>query len=79
MINLDQKYESYVRSGTKKLRIDGIQERVRGYGYTDDVKDIDGYYLITDNYTLYYNRNEQFIKMEELAELSQPSLTSSKV
>ena len=36
MINLDQKYESYVRSGTKKLRIDGIQERVRGYGYTDE-------------------------------------------
>ena len=54
MINLDQKYESYVRNGSKKLRIDGIEERVRGYGYTDDGKDIDGYYLITDNYTLYY-------------------------
>ena len=36
MINLDQKYESYVRNGQKKLRIDGIQERVRGYGYTDE-------------------------------------------
>ena len=55
MINLDQKYESYVRNGSKKLRIDGIEERVRGYGYTDDGRDIDGYYLITDNYTLYYN------------------------
>ena len=55
MINLDQKYESYVRNGDKKLRIDGIQERVRGYGYTDDGKDINGYYLQTDNYTLYYN------------------------
>ena len=43
MINLDQKYESYVRNGTKKLRIDGLEERVRGYGYTDDGKDIDGY------------------------------------
>ena len=70
MINLDQKYESYVRNGTKKLRIDGIEERVRGYGYTDDVKDIDGYYLITDNYTLYYNTNEQFIRMEALASSS---------
>ena len=40
MINLDQKYESYVRNGEKKLRIDGIQERVRGYGYTDDGNDI---------------------------------------
>ena len=67
MFNLDQKYESYVRSGTKKLRIDGIEERIRGYGYTDDGKDIDGYYVITDNYTLYYNKNEQFLKMEALA------------
>ena len=72
MFNLDQKYESYVRSGSKKLRIDGIEERVRAYGYTDDGKDIDGYYLITDNYTLYYNRNEQFIKMEALNEVAQP-------
>ena len=72
MINLDQKYESYVRSGTKKLRIDGIQERVRAYGYTDNGQDIDGYYLQTHNYTLYYNRNEQFIKMEALNEVAQP-------
>ena len=71
MINLDQKYESYVRNGTKKLRIDGIEERVRAYGYTDDGKDIDGYYVITDNYTLYYNRNEQFLKMEALEEVAQ--------
>ena len=72
MFNLDQKYESYVRNGNKKLRIDGIEERVKGYGYTDDGKDIDGYYLITDNYTLYYNTNEQFIRMEALAEVAQP-------
>ena len=71
MINLDQKYESYVRNGTKKLRIDGLEERVRGYGYTDDGKDIDGYYLITDNYTLYYNKEEQFLKMEALEEVAQ--------
>ena len=71
MINLDQKYESYVRNGNKKLSIDGIEERVRGYGYTDDGKDIDGYYVITDNYTLYYNRNEQFLKMEALEEVAQ--------
>ena len=72
MFNLDQKYESYVRNGNKKLRIDGKEERVKGYGYTDDGKDIDGYYLITDNYTLYYNTNEQFIRMEALAEVAQP-------
>ena len=72
MFNLDQKYESYVRNGTKKLRIDGIEERVRAYGYTDDGKDIDGYYLITDNYTLYYNKDEQFLRMEALAASAQP-------
>ena len=72
MFNLDLKYESYVRNGNKKLRIDGIEERVRGYGYTDDGKDIDGYYLITDNYSLYYNKEEQFLKMEALAEVAQP-------
>ena len=70
MINLDQKYESYVRNGSKKLRIDGLEERVSGYGYTDDGKDIDGYYLITDNYTLFYNREEQFLRMEALEEVS---------
>ena len=68
MINLDQKYESYVRNGEKKLRIDGIQERVRGYGDTDYGKDIEGYYLITDNYTLFYNRDEQFIRMQPIRE-----------
>ena len=70
MFNLDQKYESYVRNGNKKLRIDGIEERVRGYGYTDDGKDIDGYYLITDNYTLYYNKDEVFLRMEALGEVA---------
>ena len=73
MFNLDQKYESYVRNGNKKLRMDGIEERVRGYGYTDDGKDIDGYYLITDNYTLYYNTNEQFLRMEALEQVAQTS------
>ena len=56
MFNLDQKYESYVRNGDKKLRIDGEEHRVRGYGFTDNGKEIDGYYLTTDNHTLYYNK-----------------------
>ena len=71
MFNLDQKYESYVRNGDKKLRIDGEEHRVRGYGFTDNGKEIDGYYLITDNYTLYYNKEEQFLKMEALEEVAQ--------
>ena len=67
MINLAQKYESYIKNGRKKLRIDGIEERVRSYGYTDNGTDIDGYYLTTDNYTLYYNKDEIFLRMEALA------------
>jgi len=70
MFNLDQKYESYVRSGNKKLRIDGVEERVRGYGYTDNGKDIDGYYLITDNYQLFYDKKEQFLRKESVKEMS---------
>ena len=70
MFNLDQKYESYVRNGDKKLRIDGEQYRVRGYGFTDNGKEIDGYYLTTDNHTLYYNKKEQFLRMEPIKEVS---------
>ena len=69
MINLDEKYHDYLTS-SKTLRIDGVQERVRGYRYHCDGSDILGYYLTTDNYKLYYNNNEQFIRMEALAGLS---------
>ena len=70
MFNLDQKYESYVRNGDKKLRIDGEQYRVRGYGFTDNGKEIDGYYLTTDDHTLFYNKKEQFLRMEPIKEVS---------
>ena len=72
MFNLDQKYESYVRNGDKKLRIDGEQYRVRGYGFTDNGKEIDGYYLTTDDHTLFYNKKEQFLRMEPIKEVTQP-------
>ena len=70
MFNLDQKYESYVRNGDKKLRIDGEQYRVRGYGFTDNGKEIDGYYLTTDDHTLYYDKKEQFLRMESLKKVA---------
>ena len=73
MINLDQKYESYVRNSTKKLRIDGVEERVRGYGYTDDGKDIVGYYVNTENYQLQYNMDGNFLGMEALRGLEKVS------
>ena len=68
MINLDERYQSYLK-GNKKMRIDGVCERVKGYGWHDDGKDIVGYYVTTENYHLYYNLNEQFVRMEPLKEL----------
>tara|TARA_Y100001963_G_C6574332_1_gene350387 strand:- start:78 stop:296 length:219 start_codon:yes stop_codon:yes gene_type:complete len=69
MINLDERYHSYLKGG-KKLRIDGVNERLQGYGWHCDGSDIKGYYLTTENYKLFYNLNEQFIKMEPLRELA---------
>ena len=68
MINLDDRYHSYLH-GHKTMRIDGINERVRGYGWLDDGRDIVGHYVITDNYKLHYNMDAQFIKMQALEEL----------
>ena len=47
MINLDDRYHSYL-GGTKSLRIDGVDEKVKSYGWMDDGKDIVGHYVITD-------------------------------
>ena len=67
MINLDEKYQSYLDGG-KKLRIDGIEERVIAYGYTDDGSSIDCYYLTTENYQLKYNLQGIFLKMQAIRE-----------
>ena len=64
MINLDARYHSYLH--TKKcFNIYGKCEHVIGYGWTDDGLTIDGYYVLTKNYKLYYNLEEQFMYMEE--------------
>ena len=67
MINLDERYHNYL-NGSKKLRIDGVDERLNAYGWHCDGNDIMGYYLTTENYKLYYNMQEQFVKMEALRE-----------
>ena len=67
MINLDERYHNYI-DGSKKLRIDGVDERLNAYGWHCDGNDIKGYYLTTENYKLFYNMNEQFIRMEALRE-----------
>ena len=63
MFNLDERYHSYL-TGEKKVRIDGVEEKVIGYGYTDNGKDIDGYYLTTENYQLKYNMDGLFLSMK---------------
>ena len=65
MINLDERYHDYLQSD-KTLRIDGVAERLQAYGWHCDGNEIKGYYLTTENYKLYYNMNEQFLKMEAL-------------
>ena len=67
MINLDERYHNYL-DGSKKLRIDGVDERLNAYGWHCDGNEIKGYYLTTENYKLFYNMNEQFIRMEALRE-----------
>ena len=67
MINLDERYHNYL-DGSKKLRIDGVDERLNAYGWHCDGNEIKGYYLTTENYKLYYNMKEQFLKMEALRE-----------
>lgn len=69
MINLDDRYHSYLNGG-KTLKIDGVNERVRGYGWHCDGNDIVGYYVTTENYKLFYNLNEQFLRMQPLSEVA---------
>ena len=66
MINLDEKYSSYMGNPNKGLTIDGVREQVTGYGFHCEGNDIVGYWVSTNNYKLYYNTNEQFLRMEPL-------------
>ena len=63
MINLDARYHSYLHT-EKCFVIDGKCEKVIGYGWTDDGLTIDGYYVLTKNYKLFYNLEEQCVHME---------------
>ncbi len=69
MINLDERYQSYLTGG-KTMLIDGVKERVTGYGWHCDGNDIKGHYVTTTNYKLYYNLNEQFVRMEALNDIT---------
>ena len=70
MINLDERYHSYL-DGRKKMRIDGVEERVKAYGWHCDGNDITGHYVNTENYQLTYNMEGVFTKRVPLRELAQ--------
>ena len=69
MINLDDRYHSYLH-GNKKMRIDGVEERIKSYGWVDDGKDIIGYYVNTENFQLHYSKDGNFLRMEALRGLA---------
>ena len=70
MINLDERYHSYL-DGRKKMRIDGVEERVKAYGWHCDGSDIVGHYVTTENYQLSYNMDGVFLSMKAIREVSQ--------
>ena len=70
MINLDQRYQSYLH-GDKRMRIDGVAEKVTAYGYRDDGSSIIGHYVITENFKLYYDMDGAFVRMRALKEVAQ--------
>jgi len=66
MINLDEKFHNYLENDNKFFRIDGVNEPLKGYGYHCDGNEIKGYYVLTENYKLFYNLEERFLYKEEL-------------
>lgn len=67
MINLDERYHSYLTDKNKKFRIDGVNENVTGYGYRCDGNDIVGHYVSTENHRLNYDRSGTFVDKESYA------------
>ena len=49
MINLDDRYHSYL-GGTKSLRIDGVDEKVKSYGWMDDGKEL--FNVLKENFNI---------------------------
>ena len=67
MVNLDERYHDYLING-KLIRMDGVSEKLIGYGWHCDGNEIKGYYLTTENHKLYYNNNQVYQYKETLKE-----------
>jgi len=48
------------------MTIDGIAEKVKNYGYHCDGSSIVGYYVVTENYKMFYNLEGIFVRKEDL-------------
>lgn len=62
VINLHQKFNHYLHT-EKTLDLQDVNEKVIGYGWTDDGSDLTGYYILTENHVLYYNMDAQFVSI----------------
>lgn len=62
VINLHQKFNHYLHT-EKTLDLQDINERVLGYGWTDDGSNLTGYYVLTENHVLYYDMQDQFVSI----------------
>jgi hypothetical protein len=62
VINLHQKFNHYLHT-EKTLDLQDVNEKVIGYGWTDDGSDLTGYYILTENHVLYYNMDDQFVSI----------------
>lgn len=69
MINLDERYHDYLM-GEKKIRLDGIEEKLIAYGWHCDGNDIKGYYLTTENHKLYFGLDQVFKYKEKIKALT---------
>jgi hypothetical protein len=65
-VNLHQKFNHYLHTH-KKLDLQDVDECVIGYGWTDDGKNLTGYYVQTETHRMYFDLKENF-KYKEIWE-----------
>lgn len=65
IINLHQRFNHYLHTN-KKLDLQDINEKVISYGWTDDGKNLTGYYIVTENWVMRYDLSENYLGKERL-------------
>ena len=62
VINLHEKFNHYLHT-EKTLDLQDVNEKVIGYGWTDDGSNLTGYYILTENHVLYYDMEDNFVSI----------------